>query len=161
MILGKEEILKAIENKRLLLEPFDANDINGSSIDLTLGNEFRIFTKDIESEDYEKYSKKVIQDEITLAPGDFILGITKEKITLDQLGGRLEGRSTYARLGIGIHVTSSFMHPGTSCKPTLEIKNVNTVSVTLKAGTKICQLILEEVKGKTVLQSKHNHQTEL
>ena len=82
MILGKEEILNEIKRGNLKIEPFNANNIKGSSIDLTLDNKFRIFYRDIEGDDYRKYSRLTNKNEITLEPGDFILGITKEKITL-------------------------------------------------------------------------------
>ena len=124
MILGKEEILNEIKRGNLKIEPFNANNIKGSSIDLTLDNKFRIFYRDIEGDDYRKYSRLTNKNEITLEPGDFILGITKEKITLKNLCGWLQGRSTYARIGLGIHVTANFIHPGVSNKQVLEIKNL-------------------------------------
>ena len=146
MILGKEEILNEIKRGNLKIEPFNANNIKGSSIDLTLDNKFRIFYRDIEGDDYRKYSRLTNKNEITLEPGDFILGITKEKITLKNLCGWLQGRSTYARIGLGIHVTANFIHPGVSNRQVLEIKNLNNYKMRIKAGMKICQLIIEGLK---------------
>jgi len=154
MILGKEEILKEAKKGNLKIEPFNSKNINGSSIDLTLDNKFRIFDKDITGEDYRKYSKLVTKNEITLNPGDFILGITKEKISLKNLCGWLQGRSTYARLGLGIHVTANFIHPGTSNKQVLEIKNNLNRPIVLKEGMGICQLILFGVEGKAGYKGK-------
>ena len=161
MILGKEEILNEIKRGNLKIEPFNANNINGSSIDLTLDNKFRIFYRDIEGDDYRKYSRLTNKNEITLEPGDFILGITKEKITLKNLCGWLQGRSTYARIGLGIHVTANFIHPGVSNRQVLEIKNLNNYKMRIKAGMKICQLIIERVEGKYVLESKFKKQMRL
>lgn len=161
MVLGKEEILKEVKKGNLKIEPFNSNDIKGSSIDLTLDNKFKIFYKDINGEDYRKYSKLISKNEIILEPGDFILGITKEKITLKNLCGWLQGRSTYARLGLGIHVTANFIHPGVSNKQVLEIKNLNNYKIKIKAGMKICQLIIERVEGKYVLESKFKKQVSL
>ena len=161
MILGKEEILNEIKRGNLKIEPFNANNIKGSSIDLTLDNKFRIFYRDIEGDDYRKYSRLTNKNEITLEPGDFILGITKEKITLKNLCGWLQGRSTYARIGLGIHVTANFIHPGVSNKQVLEIKNLNNYKMRIKAGMKICQLIIERVEGKYVLESKFKKQMRL
>ena len=161
MILGKEEILNEIKRGNLKIEPFNANNIKGSSIDLTLDNKFRIFYRDIEGDDYRKYSRLTNKNEITLEPGDFILGITKEKITLKNLCGWLQGRSTYARIGLGIHVTANFIHPGVSNKQVLEIKNLNNYKMRIKAGMKICQLIIEMVEGKYVLESKFKKQMRL
>jgi len=161
MILGKEEILNEIKRGNLKIEPFNANNIKGSSIDLTLDNKFRIFYRDIEGDDYRKYSRLTNKNEITLEPGDFILGITKEKITLKNLCGWLQGRSTYARIGLGIHVTANFIHPGVSNRQVLEIKNLNNYKMRIKAGMKICQLIIERVEGKYVLESKFKKQMRL
>ena len=161
MILGKEEMLNEIKRGNLKIEPFNSNNIKGSSIDLTLDSKFRIFYRDVEGEDYRKYSKMMTKNEIVLEPGDFILGITKEKITLRNLCGWLQGRSTYARIGLGIHVTANFIHPGVSNKQVLEIKNLNNYKIRIKAGMKICQLILDRVEGKYVLESKFKKQIKL
>ena len=161
MILGKEEILNEIKRGNLKIEPFNSNNIKGSSIDLTLDNKFRVFNRDIEGEDYKKYSKLITKSEIILEPGDFILGITKEKITLKNLCGWLQGRSTYARIGLGIHVTANFIHPGVSNKQVLEIKNLNNYKIKIKSEMRICQLILDRVEGRYVLESKFKKQISL
>ena len=161
MILGKEEILNEIKRGNLKIEPFSSNNIKGSSIDLTLDDKFRIFYGDVDGEDYRKYSRLITKNKIVLEPGDFILGITKEKITLKNLCGWLQGRSTYARIGLGIHVTANFIHPGVSNKQVLEIKNLNNYKIRIKAGMKICQLILDRVEGKYVLESKFKKQIKL
>lgn len=161
MILGKEEILKEVKKGNLKIEPFNVNNIKGSSIDLTLDNKFRVFNRDVEGEDYKKYSKLTTKNEIILEPGDFILGITKEKITLKNLCGWLQGRSTYARIGLGIHVTANFVHPGVSNKQVLEIKNLNNYKIKIKAGMRICQLILDRVEGRYILESKFKKQMNL
>ena len=161
MILGREEILKEIKKGNLKIEPFNVKNIKGSSIDLTLDNKFRVFVKDVTGENYKKYSKLHSRKEVVLWPGDFILGITKEKITLKNLCGWLQGRSTYARLGLGVHVTANFIHPGISNKQVLEIKNLNNYTIKIKAGMKICQVIFERVEGKYVLESKFKKQVSL
>lgn len=47
---------------------------------------------------------------IVINPGEMILGITKEKITLSEsISGRLEGRSRFARFRLAVHVTAGFM----------------------------------------------------
>ena len=59
MILGKEAILKEVKFGNLKIEPFDSNNIKGSSIDLTLDNKFRIFYRDVDGDDYRKYMQEV------------------------------------------------------------------------------------------------------
>jgi dCTP deaminase len=91
-------------------------------------------------------------------PGEFYLGWTVEQLQLpfrSRIAARVEGRSSLARLGLGIHVTAPTIHAGFGHKPKLpgyigspiqlEIWNFGPVSVVLKTGMRICQLIFETV----------------
>ncbi|MFH1802198.1 MAG: dCTP deaminase [archaeon] len=157
MILTKEEILKLIEEKRLLLDPFDKESITPASIDLALGDKIRIFNSrnskiDISEEiDYEKITKEVdITNGFELEPGELVLGITKEKITLpESVAGWLQSRSRFARIGLMSHITAPFIFPGVENHQVLEIFNSGHHPIILRPGVKICQLILEECKGET------------
>jgi dCTP deaminase len=94
-----------------------------------------------------------------LKPGEFVLGWTAELIRLphgSRLAARVEGRSTLARLAVGVHVTAPTIHAGFGCtddpdypgtRIRLEIWNCGVLHVCLQPGMKICQLILEEVHG--------------
>jgi dCTP deaminase len=109
----------------------------------------------------EEHGTKVIlpSEGFILKPGAFILGWTEELIRLphtSRLAGRVEGRSTLARLAVGVHVTAPTIHagfgttddpqyPGTRIR--LEIWNCGPLHVCLEKGMKICQLILDEVHG--------------
>ncbi len=157
VLIGRE-IEKAIKNKLIKIEPFDKSQVGPGSIDLTLGNEFKIFKK--QSKIYHIKNQSLFQDitkavhvndgdYIIIKPGEMILGITKEKITLaDNISGRLEGRSRFARFGLAIHVTAGFMQPGISNKQVLEIVNLGHAPLALYPGTKICQFIFEKCTGR-------------
>jgi dCTP deaminase len=93
-------------------------------------------------------------------PGDFYLGWTIEKVQLpyrSRIAARVEGRSSLARLGIGIHVTAPTIHAGFGVKEgepdypgspiQLEMWNFGPVTIVLKPGMRICQLIFEWVDG--------------
>ncbi len=94
------------------------------------------------------------------SPAPFVLGWTIEKIRLpftSRLAARVEGKSSLARLGVGVHVTAPTIHagfgdkagdpsyPGTSIQ--LEIWNVGPLPIRLVKGLRVCQLIFEEVHG--------------
>ena len=80
-----------------------------------------------------------------------ILGITREKITLaDNISGRLEGRSRFARFGLAVHVTAGFMHPGISNHQVLEIVNLGHAPLAFYPDTRICQFVFENA---TVMRS--------
>jgi dCTP deaminase len=91
-------------------------------------------------------------------PGEFYLGWTLERLQLphrSRIAARVEGKSSLARLGLGVHVTAPTIHagfgydqnrpeyPGSSIQ--LEIWNFGPVGIVLKTGMKICQLIFEAV----------------
>lgn len=44
-ILTKKEILKEIKKKNIAITPFDVSAIGPGSVDLTLDDQFRVFTK--------------------------------------------------------------------------------------------------------------------
>ena len=168
MILTKKEVLKEIKNKHLIITPFKKSNIGSASIDLTLSNQFRIFTRHNkkitleENSDYKKYTKLIKANKITVFPGDFILAITQETICLpDHLCGWLYGRTRYARFGLSIHSTASFIQPGVKNKQVLEIKNLGKVPIVLKKGLRICQLILEQTRGKATYNGKFKNQIKL
>jgi dCTP deaminase len=156
VLIGKE-IQKALMQKSIVIEPLDPSQIGPGSIDLTLGNEFRIFKK--RSKIYHVKNDSSFQeitrdvhvkdgDYVTVKPGEMILGITREKITLaDNISGRLEGRSRFARFGLAVHVTAGFMHPGIANHQVLEIVNLGHAPLALYPGTRICQFIFEKCAG--------------
>jgi len=98
-------------------------------------------------------------DLLPTPPNNFILGWTLEKIYLphtSRLCARVEGKSSLARMGLGVHVTAPTIHAGFGFneddpndhgrKLRLEIWNVGPLPVELVRGLRICQLILEEVR---------------
>jgi deoxycytidine triphosphate deaminase len=54
-------------------------------------------------------------DSFELAPGAFVLALTYESITVPKkLIALVEGRSTYARVGLSMHQTAPWIQPGFS-----------------------------------------------
>lgn len=157
-ILTRQEILKAIAEGVIKVEPLDETQIGAGSIDLTLGNDFRIFREHRgvyhirDESNFEDLTEVVTVPEgesIIIKPHEMILGITREKITLaEDYCGWLEGRSRFARFGLAIHVTAGFMHPGISNHQVLEIVNLGHTRLALYPGTRICQFIFEKCIGR-------------
>jgi len=95
-----------------------------------------------------------------LQPQALVLGWTQERIKLpnaSRIGARVEGKSSLARIGLGIHVTAPTIHPGFGENPAdpnfegsqirLEIWNIGPLKIRLKKGMPICQILFEEVHG--------------
>lgn len=155
MILTREEILRQLKKDKLAIEPLDEAAIGPASIDLTLDGKLRVFVKQekpvdaVEGVDYKRYTKAVdISDGYVLQPGELVMGITRERITLpENMCGWLQSRSRFARVGLMSHVTAPFVAPGVSNRQVLEIFNAGPEPVKLVPGVRICHLILSECKG--------------
>jgi dCTP deaminase len=163
MILTKEEILKEIKNKNIVIKEFNKKNLGPASYDLTLDNKFRFFdekTININNKtDYKKHTKLKKLKKISLLPNEFILGITKEQIKLsNDVCAFLSGRTRFARLGLAVHITANFVNPATNNKQVLEIKNMSNDIITIEAGTKICQIIFARTSGKTKNKGKFTTQ---
>jgi len=154
-VLTRDVILAEIESGRLKIEPFHREQLGAASIDLTLGDEIRVFEScdgpiDLcEDADYRAHTRVHALDEpYVLEPGCTVHGITRERIQLPgDLCGFLEGRSRFARLGLMIHVTSAFVQPGVANRQVLEMSNVADRPLRIHAGVRLCQLVLMRTEG--------------
>ena len=168
-VLTRKEILKEIGRGTLVINPFEEGQIGPGSIDLRLGNEFRVFKKlrnavtvddRISLEDLTE--RVVVEESFTLMPGETVLGITRERIKLPgNICGWLEGRSRFARVGLVIHMTASFVQPGVNNRQVLEIGNLAPFPIVLTPGVRICQIILERTEGEASYQGTFRDQDQL
>ena len=165
-ILTRDEILNEIKAGNVKIEPFEEFQVGPASVDLRLGNEFRVFRKvhDLVQVDDEADSTQITElvtvgDRFVLMPGETVLGITVERLSLPPyLCGWLEGRSRFARMGLMVHITASFMQPGIRNRQVLEISNVSPVPLALKPGTLICQFIFARCEGRAVYEGSYRDQ---
>ncbi len=163
MILSRQEILKAVLEKRIVLSPFDAKNVGPCSVDLCLGNGFRVFDSEemgpLHAFDEALLEKELLRrtrvvtvkdgDFLNVAPGELVLGATKERLKLAKtLVGKLEGRSRFARVGLFVHVSSSLVQPGVDNVQILEIYNASPYEIRLRPGMRVCQILFSELKGE-------------
>jgi len=153
MILSGEQIREYIRQGRILIEPFDERLIGPSQVDLRLGSKFRIFramnlVDPSDRNSIEKNTELVDSKgkPFVIRPGQLILGITLEKVAVpNDLVASIEGRSSIARMGVFIHISSGHVNPGSGSRGpipvTLEILNMNPAPVKLYPGMRICQLL--------------------
>jgi dCTP deaminase len=165
-VLTHDEILKEIAAGQVEIDPFRPECVGPGSVDLHLGYEFRTFKKlhtiyhVTNDSDFEQITELIhVEDFFVLMPGETVLGITLERIKLPPyLCGRLEGRSKFARLGLMVHITASFMQPGINNRQVLEISNVSSVPLALHPGTRLCQFVFERTEGQAVYAGRFAHQ---
>jgi len=176
MILSNLEIQKALDEGRLVIdpEPLPRKPEHGkycpydtTAVDLTLHNEIRVpeggaFVYDLMepgslSELITKHSKKYVltnKQPYHLEKGEFVLGITLEKIVLPidkgppYLAARIEGKSSRSRCGLLVHFTAPTVHAGWNGPLTLEIINLGPTTFVLRPKMLIAQLIIEQVHGE-------------
>jgi len=65
----------------------------------------------------------------------------------NDIGGKIEGGSSWGRLGIIVHGTASIYDPGWIGKPTMELGNLGVMPVALYPGMRICAFTLEELSS--------------
>ena len=167
-ILTRDELVSKIEQGIIKIDPFFVEQVGPASVDLHLSNEFRVFKKmrraiEIrEHTNYEDVTEKItVNDHLILMPGEMVLGITREKITLPpNICGWLEGRSRFARLGLLVHISTSFIQPGISNKQCLEIINFSPMPLTLYPGTAICQFVFQKTTGQAKYEVRFKQQDE-
>jgi dCTP deaminase len=149
VLLSDRDIRAAIEDRRVVLDPFDPAMVQPSSVDVRMDRYFRLF----DNHKYAVIDPSQEQPELTrlvevdgdeafvLHPGEFVLASTFEVVTLaDDIAARLEGKSSLGRLGLLTHSTAGFIDPGFSGHVTLELSNVATLPIKLWPGMKIGQL---------------------
>ena len=153
MILSDRKIKELLDKKELVIEPLDEVQIQPSSVDLRLGNEFLIYPDEIEildvkNPDLGNQLKKVVADEegFVIQPKHFILATTREYIKLpDYLTAFVEGRSSLGRLGLFIE-NAGWVDAGFEGNITLEFYNANSRPLKIYPGMRICQLVFARME---------------
>lgn len=156
--------------------PFEPEvQIQPCSIDFKLNNVFWVPKKRItidlrKSKLLEihprRYYRKIVLKKgefYTLKPGKTIFSSIYENITIpSDCAGKISGRSSFARLGIMVHLTGDFINPGYRGHMPLQIVNLNSNSIKIFPYIPICQMQLvklsgvpERFYGNTVIQSKY------
>jgi dCTP deaminase len=149
VLLSDRDIRAELEAGRVVVDPFDGDMIQPSSVDVRIDRSFRLFDNHKypvidpaqEQPDLTRLVEVEPDDPFVLHPGEFVLASTFEAVTLPaDIAARLEGKSSLGRLGLLTHSTAGFIDPGFSGHVTLELSNVATLPITLWPGMKIGQL---------------------
>ncbi|MBF0510043.1 MAG: dCTP deaminase [Deltaproteobacteria bacterium] len=132
-----------------VVDPFDRESLQPSSIDLRLGNEH--FGYDIKQYilgdryDEEKITKDVYES-LSLEHGQTAFIGIYEKISIpNQALGVIFPRSSITRLGI--HIVPIYLNPGYVGSPPLTITNHAGFPIILKPGYRVAQLVLFSLDG--------------
>src|ERR1700739_301760 len=147
--LSDGTITRLVEEGRIRIAPWDPALVQPASVDLRLGDSFRVFHNYRVSTIDLRYPPENLTEEVVVSddgacvihPGEFCLGRTLEWVELpDDIVARIEGKSSLGRLGLIVHATAGFCDPGWKGTLTLELNNLTRVPIKLYPGLPIAQL---------------------
>jgi dCTP deaminase len=148
-VLSDGTIHRLVSEGRIRIDPWDPNLVQPASVDLRLGDSFRVFHNHRTSaidlrRPPENLTEEVIvpaEQSFVIHPGEFCLGRTLEWVELpDDIVARIEGKSSLGRLGLIVHATAGFCDPGWKGTLTLELNNLTRIPIKLYPGLPIAQL---------------------
>lgn len=154
MILSDKSVKECLDKKEIFIEPFSEEFLQPASYDLHLDKYFLVFNKEISSLIDVKNNSEDLMREIDvgddgffiLHPNELVLANVKEITGVDNKHvGRLEGKSSLARIGLFIHATAGFLDPGNKLRLTLELVNTSPLPIKIYAGMKIAQIAFEQL----------------
>src|SRR3990170_1733552 len=176
MIRSDRDVRGEIDAGRIVIDPYLPDAVQPSSVDLHVGNRFRVFrnnrTAVIDPRADQPELTELVEiagdDPFILHPGEFVLGATFERVSLpEDLVARLEGKSSLGRLGLLIHSTAGYVDPGWEGTLTLELSNVANLPIKLYDGMKIGQISFQRLSspaevayGDARLGSRYRGQTD-
>ena len=141
MILSDREIIAALKRQfiRITPEPDPSNpDIwSSTALDLRLDAKLEVWKRWVDQGRLPRSilptpgstqrpwqvltpRRRIARNGFEIVPGMFLLGWTIEKIQLphtSRIAARVEGKSSLARIGIGVHVTAPTIHAGFGYRP--------------------------------------------
>jgi len=148
-VLSDRSIKEEIALGRLVVDPLDREAIQPASIDLRLGDSFRLFRATARAyvdvrepvDDLTELVSIGDGEPFVVQPGVFCLGSTLESITLpDDIVARVDGKSSLGRLGLLVHATAGYVDPGWTGRLTLELSNQSQMPIALYQGMRIAQI---------------------
>ena len=89
-------------------------------------------------------------DSHTLKPGQIVMGRIYERFRIPPgYAGKIEGRSSFARLGLMVHCTGDFINPGWQGYMPLQLFNAGPYPLRLTPFLDVCQLMLVQLSGES------------
>ena len=171
MILSDKSIKEKINTGEIAISPFSEDSLQPASYDLHLDSNIMYFNTDgnniidVKKPVDDLMVKTQISDSgFVIEPHQLVLANVIEITGVDSKHvGRLEGKSSLARIGLIIHATAGFLDPGNKLRLTLEMVNLSPLPIRIYAGMKIAQIAFEELDtpcekpyGSKSLNSKYS-----
>lgn len=140
MILSDRHIHDAINRGIFLVNPFNPEHVQPSSVDLHIDEELKTVNGD---------SFNIKDKPYSLKPNEFILASTIETVNIPlDIVGHVDGRSSVARLGLMVQVT--LIDSGYKGNLTLALFNQSDKDFELKYGDSVCHIFFEQVSSPVI-----------
>ena len=162
MILSDTGIEAELNAQRLTIDPYPQGRIGPSSVDLLLHPTLRILPSpdqmrgvsldpplvDVTALLSQQPEHRLDRDgSYKMRHGQVIIGRTLETVELPiDLAGRIEGKSSLARLGLAVHISAPTIQAGFRGSLTLEMYNAGPWTLELTEGMQIAQVIFERLE---------------
>lgn len=140
--LTGQAIRDAIKDGTVTIEPYDENNINPNSYNLTIGNTCKVLDVNATTNPFNDYhgyidTTKPIQykdieisnDGLLLEPGNLYLIATNETIGSNYYIPMITGRSSMGRMGVSVHQEAGFGDIGYHGKWTLQVTVVKPTMI--------------------------------
>jgi dCTP deaminase len=153
MILTGPQIIASTENKRIVISPFEPDQVNPNSYNVRLGSTLLTYDTDV-IDAYKPNPTRTMtirSDGFVLQPGELYLGHTIEEVGSDFYVPLLFGRSSVGRLGLFVEITAPIGDIGYHGQWTLMLAPVRPLRV--YPGMKIGQIMFFESFGDIELYS--------
>ncbi len=166
MVLTDKEIRKLCDASKEgeMIRPFSEDALQSESYDLSIGTDIQVMNKSvkcIELDDQnaidEMYQKKQIDTTgYILSPKEYALVSIKEEVMLpDNITAHIRPRTRFTRLGLIVsaqHCNSTYHG-----KLYLGLYNATDYAIKLLPGTKIAQIVFEELKSIPTEEKKYKN----
>jgi dCTP deaminase len=171
-ILTDSALEAAIQRGDIRIDPWNPNQVNPTSYDLTLGDGVAVYRKCVNTDNF--LSKNRVEDGLDFVPRDLVLNVkeeeplsrfqihpengwvlkpgigylmhTRERIWTESYVPIVDGKSSIGRLFIQVHATAGFGDPGFDGQYTLEVIVQHRVRVF--PGMRIGQIRFHTMEGE-------------
>ena len=167
MYLSDKSIQEYIQLGKIIIQPeYNLDDIQAAGIRVHLDDKVLVpkpdQTIDLQHPSNIEYDEHSLKEQpYTITPGKFILASTIERVHLDRsLVGFIDGRSTMARLGLTMHLSSTIID-GNYTEPratTLEIKNLGNFSIVLNYKDPVGMMAFAQMKDLVAQDPRSQYQ---
>ena len=148
-VLSDGTIRRLVEEGRITIDPWDAGRVQPASVDLRLGDSFRVFHNHRTTAIDLREPPVNLTEEVVVEEGDRSSSTPASSCSAARSSGSScpttssrasRARARLGRLGLIVHATAGFCDPGWKGTLTLELNNLTRVPIKLYPGLPIAQL---------------------